>query len=269
MFSVAEEEAVFREQKLGLWNGTGGIVNSEGTEEFQRVADAAARESGPFTLSLPPMSLVSVERAAVARTSTKAQVVSVRRASAREPRPARRHDDPQVVPEHYLHVHLSPLRGLVLRSDHAAVEVCGLAAPVDVSTAHGSVFVLDSSGPVDVEARDGGSVMWSGSGGAVRIRADTGMFVRLLAANFDGQIRGEAVGNVFVFVPASLNGSLTLDVAGNRSVSIHAVGGPRTSEVVHGARRVTKVGAGRHVASLTSLAGDIDVYWGRPLTVNL
>jgi hypothetical protein len=265
VFSSAQEEALFQAIRRGVWTGRGGSIDEQASARLQRDADASALAPGAFVMSLPRVSLMSVERATTDQTCSRCCVVS----SLREPGGSRGaanahgHSGQDRVDEHYLHVRLARHRSLDLESEHAAIEVRGVQAPVRISTAHGSVFILDSGGPVDVEARDDGSILWSGVRGGVTLEADVGLCLRLPGPTFDGHVIGKARGAAVLFVPEAFKGAISVDIAASRGARIHALRRPPLREWASGTRRRLKLGAGSQAASVTSVAGDIDIYWGR------
>ncbi len=85
-------------------------------------------------------------------------------------------------------------------SNHSAIDVFGITGPLRISTSHGRVWLAGVDDAV-VSATDGGRIVWSGTGGKLRLNADLGIDLLMADATFRGELEATASGSVRVVVP--------------------------------------------------------------------
>jgi hypothetical protein len=103
-------------------------------------------------------------------------------------------------------------RPVTIHADWAAIDVFDVRAPVRISSSHGRVAVLNTSDHVDVTAEQGGSIVWSGSKGQVRLEADLGIDLKLTEPHFVGTVNASSDGGVRVLLPQGFTSSVRVQV---------------------------------------------------------
>lgn len=92
-------------------------------------------------------------------------------------------------------------RAVVITGAYTAVELLNINGPVTVSTTHGRIHLIDLTARIDASAREGGSIIFAGSGGHVHLSADLGIDVRISQQNYAGVFEATARGPVRVRLP--------------------------------------------------------------------
>ncbi len=90
-------------------------------------------------------------------------------------------------------------RPVTITGHYVAIDVYGIFAPIDISTCHARVSVLDTSGDVDVEAPEG-QIVWASQRGRVRLSAGA-IDVKIPGQTYDWPFEATATRSIRILFP--------------------------------------------------------------------